>query len=121
MLLSTNFKTFSQTPNWKVSPALSDLVVYCKSVKFSSFDEPNKNLDQMSSFPEGKSKKCDDFISCFFLLFVSVMSCCIVVNDTFIGAGGPGLDSRPGQIRHSSTVNGSPPLRRFFAAVLLRS
>ena len=46
-----------QTPSWKISPSLSRLVIYCKSVKFSSFDDPQNNVDQISSFPEGKSKR----------------------------------------------------------------
>ena len=36
-----------------------------------------------------------------------------------ICAGGLGFDSRAGQIGHS-VANGSPPLRRFFGAVLPR-
>ena len=40
-----------------------------------------------------------------------------VVKHTAVSAGGLGFDSRVGQIKHS--VNGSPPLSRFFKAVLL--
>ena len=36
-----------------------------------------------------------------------------------IGAGGLGLDSKAGEIGHG-VVNGSPPSRRFFGAVVSR-
>ena len=39
--------------------------------------------------------------------------------DIAIGAGGLGFENRAGLIKHS-VANGSPPLRRFFGAVLLR-
>ena len=42
-----------------------------------------------------------------------------VVKDMTIGAGGLGFDSRVAQIGHSID-GGSPPLRRFFGAVLPR-
>ena len=42
-----------------------------------------------------------------------------MVKDIAIGAGGSGFDSRAGQIRHNA-ANGSPPLQRFFGAVLPR-
>ena len=38
-------------------------------------------------------------------------------NNTTIGAGGLGFHFRVGQIRQS-VANGSPPLRRFFGAML---
>ena len=41
----------------------------------------------------------------------------VVVKDTAGGAGGWGFDSRTGKIQHSIAI-GSPPLRRFFGAVL---
>ena len=41
------------------------------------------------------------------------------VRDIAIGAGGVRFEFRVGQIGHS-VVNGSPPLRRFFGAVLPR-
>ena len=40
-----------------------------------------------------------------------------VVNHIAIGAGGTAFDSQAGQIEHN-VANGSPPLRRFFGAVL---
>ena len=42
-----------------------------------------------------------------------------VVKDVAVDAEGLGLNSQDGQIRHT-VANGSPPLRRFFGAVLPR-
>ena len=42
-----------------------------------------------------------------------------LLKTSSIGAGGLGFDLRAGQIGHS-VASGSPSLRRFFAAVLLR-
>ena len=62
----------------------------------------------------------------FFLIFYSIYIY-LFISDRFaqllklivIGAGGMGFDSRAGQIGHS-VAYGSPPLRRFFRAVLSR-
>ena len=43
----------------------------------------------------------------------------VAFEDTANGAGGHGSDSRIGLIAHS-VANGSPPLRRFFGAVISR-
>ena len=42
-----------------------------------------------------------------------------VVKHMAFGAGDQGFDSRAGQIEHS-VANDSPPLRRFYGAVLSR-
>ena len=44
----------------------------------------------------------------------------LVIKDTANGARGLGFDYRTGQIEFIA-ANGSPPLRRFFGAVLHRS
>ena len=44
---------------------------------------------------------------------------CSVYKHIAIDVGGLGFDYRVGQIGHS-VANGSPPLRRFFGAVLLK-
>ena len=43
----------------------------------------------------------------------------VVGKEPVIGTEGPGFDSRAGQIGHS-VAKGSPPLQRFFGAVLPR-
>ena len=44
----------------------------------------------------------------------------LVVQDNAIGAKGLGFDSRADQSRHS-VANGSPPLRRFFVAIVAQA
>lgn len=43
----------------KLAKELSDMVIYCKSVHFSGFEDAKKNLSfyEMSSFKEGKAMK----------------------------------------------------------------
>lgn len=43
----------------KLAKELSDMVIYCKSVHFSGFEDARRNLSfyEMSSFKEGKAMK----------------------------------------------------------------
>ena len=57
------------------------------------------------------------YFKLLFIIFDRPVS--LVVKGTAVGAGGLGFNFRAGQIGHS-VANGSPPLRCFFRAVLLR-